>query len=91
MNILDDLIIACRTTCGCGSGLVPYTKQTETTHYLLTCKPYSERYNHPLLIEIDKKSPLLEDSRILSKIDRYCTGKETVDVIKLLQLGLRGR
>ena len=63
MNILDDLIISCRTTCGCGSGLVPYTKQTETTHYLLTCKPYSERYDHPLLIAIDKKSPIFEKAR----------------------------
>lgn len=32
-----------------------------------------------------------EKSRVLSKIDEYCTGRETIDVITLLSLGLRGR
>ncbi len=63
MNLTDDLIITCRTTCGCGNKLIPYTKQIETTHYLLTCDPHSDKYNHPLLIAIDKNSPIFEKAR----------------------------
>lgn len=124
-KLTDELIITCRTTCGCGNKLVNYEGQAETTHYLLTCQPYSEKYFHPLLIAVDKNSPIFEKARLcdelckilmnhcgedgdnegavetltrivdkartLSKLDTYCTGRETVDVITLLSLGLRGR
>lgn len=63
MNLKEDLIITCRTTCGCGNELTPYTKQIETTHYLLTCDPHSDGYSHPLLIAIDKNSPVFEKAR----------------------------
>lgn len=72
MKLTDDLFITCRTTCGCGNKLIPYTKQIETTHYLLTCDPYSDIYNHPLLIAIDKNSPIFEKAR---KWDDLHSGK----------------
>ena len=72
MNLKEDLLITCRTTCGCGNPLVKYTHQIETTHYLLTCVPYSEKYNHSLLIAIDKNSPVFEKAR---KWDDLHSGK----------------
>lgn len=68
MNLKEDLLITCRTTCGCGNELMPYTKQIETTHYLLTCSPYSDDYKHPLLIAIDKNSPIFEKARKWDKL-----------------------
>lgn len=68
-EILKDLIISCRTTCGCGGELVPYTKQTSTSHYLLTCKAFSNLYDHPLLIAIDKNSPIFEKAENWDKLN----------------------
>jgi len=78
MNLIEGLSITCNTTCGCGNDLIPYTKQTETTHYLLTCKSYSERYNHPLLIAIDKNSPVFEDAKKYQKL-KDLTGSQILD------------
>lgn len=81
MALIEGLDITCRTTCGCGYGLVPYTKQKETTHYLLTCKPYSDRYNHPLLIAIDKNSPMFKNARQWNKFwNELCVNFDIDDI-----------
>ncbi len=43
--------VYCRTTCGCGYMLVEYSGQRPNKgEILLTCIPYSPRYEHPSLI-----------------------------------------
>lgn len=93
MNLKDDLFITCRTTCGCGNELIPYTKQIETTHYLLTCSPYSDDYKHPLLIAIDKNSPIFEKARKWDKTlahglfeTGHVTLKDYTSALKLREL-----
>lgn len=82
----EDLIITCRTTCGCGNELVPYTKQTETTHYLLTCKPFSDKYDHPLLIAIDKNSPVFIKAQKYDWIMPWLRDNLTEEQLNLLSV-----
>lgn len=47
--------IYCRTTCGCGYMLVEYKGQHPSAgEVLLTCIPYSPRYEHHSLVVLKK-------------------------------------
>lgn len=53
--------IACQATCGCGNGLIKYEGEASNTNFFLTCRPYSDKYAHPMKIVIPKDCQLIKD------------------------------
>jgi len=77
--------IACQATCGCGNGLIKYEGEASNTNFFLTCRPYSDKYDHPMKIIIPKDCQLIKDHDKLEKIEEYLTAQEKEPGCKICQ------
>lgn len=79
--------ICCQNTCGCGNQMIKYDGERSYKDWFLTCKPFSEKYSHPMKVRIPKNCQLLKDHHMIELIRELLNshdGNLTKDVQNIL-------